>query len=78
MEAGTSPPHCGTMDVNLEFRGVDCSVGKTDTAVRTILCETGWENAESLEDAFASQALKNTKPFLVVEVGKERRKVFSW
>ena len=22
--------------------------------------------------------LKNTKPFLVVEVGKERRKVFSW
>ena len=55
MEAGTSPPHCGTMDVNLEFRGVDCNVGKTDTAVRTILCETGWENAESL-DAFASQA----------------------
>ena len=55
VEAGTSPPHCGTMDVNLELRGVDCNVGKTDTAVRTILCETGWENAESL-DAFASQA----------------------
>ena len=26
----------------------------------------------------ATPPLKNTWPFLVVEVGKERRKVFSW
>ena len=32
----------------------------------------------SIEATNFKVLLKNTKPFLVVEVGKERRKVFSW
>ena len=41
VEAGSSPPLCGTMDANLTLRGVECTVGETETATRTILCETG-------------------------------------
>ena len=41
VEDGSSHPHCGTMDASQTLRGVDCKVGQTDTAARTILCETG-------------------------------------
>ena len=41
VEDGSSHPRCATMDANQTLRGVDCTVGKTDTATRTILCETG-------------------------------------
>ena len=45
VEDGSSHPQCGTMDANLTLRGVDCTIGKTETATRTILCETGGESA---------------------------------
>ena len=41
VEAGSSHLLCGTMDANLTLRGVECTVGKTETVTRTILCETG-------------------------------------
>ena len=41
VDDGSSHPHCGTMDANQTLRGVDCTVGKTENATRTILCETG-------------------------------------
>ena len=48
VEAGSSPPRCGTMDASQRLRGVDCTVGKTDTTTRTILCETG-QNLPNLQ-----------------------------
>ena len=41
VEDGSPHPHCGTMDASQTLRGVDCTVGKTDTGTRTILCEAG-------------------------------------
>ena len=48
VETGSSHPHCGTMDASQRLRGVDCTVGKTDTTTRTILCETG-QNLPNLQ-----------------------------
>ena len=48
VEEGSSHPHCGTMDASQTLRGVDCTVDKTDTAARTILCETG-RNLQNLQ-----------------------------
>ena len=45
VEDGSSDLRCGTMDANLTLRGVECDVGKTETATRTILCETGEKSA---------------------------------
>ena len=63
VEAGSSPPLCGTMDANLTLRGVECTVGETETATRTILCETGGKSPRFLlgiynqsYDGFNSQA----------------------
>ena len=41
VEISPGDAYCGTMDANTTLRGVDCAVGKTDTVVRTILCEAG-------------------------------------
>ena len=48
VEDGSPHPHCGTMDASQTLRGVDCAVGKTDNAARTILCETG-RNLQNME-----------------------------
>ena len=61
VEDGSSNPRCGTMDANLTLRGVECDVGQTETAMRTILCETGGESARlgiynQSCDGFDSQA----------------------
>ena len=41
VDIGPGDAYCGTLDANTTLRGVDCAVGKTDTVVRTILCEAG-------------------------------------
>ena len=60
-DESSNHPLCGTMDANLTLRGVDCTVGKTETATRTILCETGGNSARlgnynQSYDGFDSQA----------------------
>ena len=47
VEVGPGDAYCGTMDANTTLRGVDCAVGKTDTVVRTILCEAGEDPNEN-------------------------------
>ena len=47
VEVGPGDAYCGTMDANTTLRGVDCALGKTDTVVRTILCEAGGDTDEN-------------------------------
>ena len=47
VEIGSGDAYCGTMDANTTLRGVDCALGKTDTVVRTILCEAGEDTNEN-------------------------------
>ena len=47
VEVGPGDAYCGTMDANTTLRGVDCALGKTDTVVRTILCEAGEDTNEN-------------------------------
>ena len=47
VEVSPGDAYCGTMDANTTLRGVDCAVDKTDTVVRTILCEAGEDTFEN-------------------------------
>ena len=47
VEVSPGDAYCGTMDANTTLRGVDCALGKTDTVVRTILCEAGGDTNEN-------------------------------
>ena len=50
-----------------------------DTSVKTIVSPCGGVKCEYGEaSALQSTEVLHPWPFLVVEVGKERRKVFSW